>query len=563
MNKILIFILLFISQKIPASEELCALPIMQESLDENLGKVVEKINSFDSSCFKEKVHQPNFSSLYFGQQNIGLRDAISQYMNEEEKKTEVLTMLWERPPEEHVDFNDLIINRSLVADRTSSGHGRGTMGVMASHSEASTGTAQAVKILVTNDSSPQAAIESIKNNQNKWPAVINASHSELSLIGKTETEATKIKNFIRESCKNGTLISIAAGNGGPIGYPQDEDLKDCFVVVGSLNGALKHSERSSVGDQVSISAPSDRYQYSSGMYHGFTSGATPMISAAMIAAKKIMPEISPKAFKQLLEKTSDQLEHLSYPNSEEGHGKINGAKLIMAIKLYKDGKIDPLKEDRISIEKKISRNLSSDKFAYSSLDKIHNDLNHADTCEKKHEVFQKLKLSFMIYKDHPIKEQLKSNLRSFYKGLDDLHNLVLLDSRDPKSGKINISKENFDGLLKVDFKNIDTEQKFKLLDLIGEMNLTNNQLAELREKYYGLLISSIPEDPKDNDKLRVITKMSLTVLGDHFVNEEAKDMPIIQEMIDSIRSKMNGSSKLDSSSSGLELQKLSLPRSAE
>lgn len=95
-----------------------------------------------------------------------------------------------------------------------------------------------------------------------------------------------------------------------------------------------------------------------------------------------MPNISPKAFKKLLEKTSDQQEHISYPNSEEGYGSINGARLLKAIKLYKDGKIDPINEDRININKKISRHLSSDKFAYSSFQKIDKDLDNADTCEK-------------------------------------------------------------------------------------------------------------------------------------------------------------------------------------
>ncbi len=139
--------------------------------------------------------------------------------------------------------------------------------------------------------------------------------------------------LVNKAAKN-SLIIMPSGNFYPDGQKEDKSSQLNAILVGNLNpyGMINHD--SNEGDGVVIAAPAAHSQATIGPEghmndFGGTSGATPMVSAALADAKSILGELSLEQAKVLLRKTA-----VSTPNSWQ-NPQVNGAGMLNAFKLMK------------------------------------------------------------------------------------------------------------------------------------------------------------------------------------------------------------------------------------
>ncbi len=142
-------------------------------------------------------------------------------------------------------------------------------------------------------------------------------------------DASFLKSASEYSKLHNSIFVIAAGNSYPEFRPDYLDFEK-GIIVGSLGPDGHLSSFSEEHQKVSITAPSDNSIVSRSPHlpFGGTSGAAPVVSAAMILLKSILPKITIDQAKELLQKTA-----LPTWNAFESPPRLNGAGTLNAPKL--------------------------------------------------------------------------------------------------------------------------------------------------------------------------------------------------------------------------------------
>ena len=442
---------------------------------------------------------------------------------------------------DHPDYAHLIKNREQISGATAP-HGRGSLGIMASKSPANPGTSEAVEIYLT-DSNTLAALQSTLQLTNR-PAVINVSHGGLRL-SEDEKNNAAIRDFLKTACEKNILVSIAAGNGGELNLPMEPALQDCYIVSTSMNSALVKSDRVTSSPLISVGTSSDQYQRSVDMYHGWTSGAAPTISSALILAKKIMPTITSSQVKRILENTAGQLPGTSYHNQQTGHGIFNGVKFIKVLKMLSAGQLSTSDlNDREKIHEKLIAQLHKDEKLIASKPQMEKLLGQISSCQDAKTVFQKLQLTLQLWgQEHPDYAYLREQLQSLYRVSGNLHQAILLDPRN-ENGKIQISNANFKALAQINPTNLELEQQLKLMDLVGSLLINDSQKGQLAAQYPGIfatseqLLGATPTIPLGTSHLatvRSLLKKVLNTFGDDFVQTHLGKFEKLRPIYDSLK----------------------------
>jgi hypothetical protein len=157
-------------------------------------------------------------------------------------------------------------------------------------------------------------------------------------FGDTNQE---IENSIRA---NGLILVRSAGNTYP--YPP-QPLKVDSIIVSSLSPMGLTTATSQGGPEVTIAAPSDEFLNSvcGNKLFSQTSGAQPMVTAAVGNAMAYLPDLTLAEVKRLLVKTAIPTKNNLSEKDQNGEGTLNSLKLTLVARKLKAGW--PKNRDRI------------------------------------------------------------------------------------------------------------------------------------------------------------------------------------------------------------------------
>ncbi len=487
------------SEKCPDQEQLSYQPMSASGIN-----FATQLSNLCTNTSPELVSN-GFGTDYVSQAESSIGEAVS-LLSPSELDREIGVVLHERPPDDlnRPEYKDLIKNKEKVTGVSGYPHGRGTLGILAADAPTSPGTTKGVSVFLTANSDPKNLLELLTELKaaGKLPQIINGSHGSFGLGAESKEEEIKtVLNFI---CENKILLVLAAGNGKEVKLPEKN--KSCIISATSLDASLRKSKRASSGDHVTVSVMSDKYQKSLGMYHGWTSGAAPLISSAMILVKKVVPEATPEEIKVLLAASSDPLPPLPSPNDQTGYGKLNAPKLVIMAKLLKMGKLSRplvLLPEKIAAIKNTFDNYRESKDGKSlplfySSSEAQSVFQKLTNCQQIMSYLKKLKLSYFLSVGSKQEADLKKELVSIYSLLGNFHQAALLFRN--AGGKLDptlaiksklLSEVNIGGLAQEDY--------IKYVDLLSGLELNDSEKTILKKKFNSIL--GQPASGADKDVL--------------------------------------------------------------
>lgn len=447
----------------------------------HLPKKVEISQFGIRSCQKEVVGEMHagFSPVYFSQMESSMREAI-QMLSESERAQPVRLMLHERNPIDvhRPEFQGRIINPPLESDvAVGSEHGEGTLSVMASRSEASVwGTRDDVnvKTYLTSERSAKDLLSFLTELKQKsaLPVVINVSSATLTLEADNQELHEDIKKVYAFACENNLVINVAAGNGRDIEKNSiPKEFENCVFQTASLDAVGRHSVRSSIGDQLTVSAHSDRYQKAlDDRWHGFTSGATPIVSAAIALVKKVWPEMPSATVKQIIELSAERT-WAKESRSTVGYGRLNVPKMVVLARLAKNKKT-------LVIPKQES----------SALQSLQAALENPTSCEELARTVLKLRAHYFAAQNTE-REPIRKMLEETYRKLEVPHLEAIYSPKGEKG--FQVKEELAKKLLSFNPRNMKDNEFYKFLDLISGMewngyqrNTIKNMLVPLYQENF-------------------------------------------------------------------------------
>lgn len=525
-----------------------------------LASVSEAIGVSEQSTSIE--HTPNnFSSTFVSQSMSTVNEALL-LLSQQERQRVVGVVLSERPPDDiqREEYRSLIKNPEVADEANGVPHGRGTLGVMASNSPACAGTTENVSVYLTHDASPSdtlALLKSLKES-GRMPMVVNASHGSFNLDGANES-IENLRALFQFAKENNILINIAAGNGRTVEVP--EEFADILIYSTSLDASGQKSSRASEGDHVTVGVMSDRYQMSTGMYHGWTSGAAPVVSSALILLKKVHPEITAQQAKALLAASADEIASTPRPSPETGYGSLNAPKLIVMAQLLREGVIDSAittAPDSLESAREAYRTARENGHpifskAFTSVQQAKTAFEQASSPEQIEALLPKLKLSYSLHTDGPEHEAYRSLVSRAYQQMGNLHQAALFSPRS-ESGRLLVDSRLVDELVETDLSKLSSEDYLKFCDLVKGIELNEAQIERLKTSFSANLKSynTTPQaadilasiNPPEKDGL--LTLQAILGSGfDSYISKVIEENPEIAKLLDRIKSKSSKTETID------------------
>jgi hypothetical protein len=315
-----------------------------------------------------------------------------------------------------------------------------------------------------------------------------------------------------------------------------------------LNASSTKSDRSTSGNHVTVGLMSDKYQKSVGMYHGWSSGAAPLLSSAMILLKKVLPSVTPMEAKVLLAASSTPVFPAEQPNPEVGYGKLNAPKMILMARLLKENKLQrPLDIKSINQIQNVynSEYKAKSKLfeaAYKSHSEAERDLNSSNNCEELRTRISKAKLSYFLAQGTEAESAFRDLLQKVYQSVGNYHEAALLSPRDT-AGKLMIPDSILRPIMNVKLSDLGYEDYVKFVDLIGGSTLNSQQREVLKQMFQPTLESAQVQSERELNQGTPKEKFALSMLRSHFGSEFQSYIEPIAQKNSYVRQLLNASDK--------------------